>query len=254
MVQQPKQTEHFIMRFTTLAAAALAVMTAAAAQAATVPFLVDNPTTARTAPSIAGTVNGVGFTMTGFTTTDALTPRTAANVGYGDAGAGFGFGVAGVTGSIPAGQSKGTPTTAGPYTIDGIGVNKNEGLRISFAQTVLVTSFLFALVDRFDDVYVVVDGQAGQRYGLVNGVPNDPSTVILNNPLVVALTGRVFDIVGGFPNPECATTSSNPCGGANDLFQLQGADVTPVPLPAALPLLAAAFGGLALFRRRAAAA
>ena len=219
------------MTKTTALAAALAVTLTGAAQA-------DTFTTGAeigTAGSIRATVGDLGLTFTGFTVDDDLGNVQSALVGFD----GMGFGVAGVFGTGGT-DANGNTIVAGDSTIDGIGIDMNELLRLEFDRTVKITSLAFGGVDDFDDFYIAVTDEDGVR------ISNQGTMLGVFEPLV----GRSFDIVAGYPNQNCTTSASQPCGGATDSFQLTGATVAAVPVPAALPLLGLALGAIGVAGRR----
>ncbi len=225
-----------------LYAAALAVMTASlvagGARSATIVTDFAGP---GSAAAISGTASGIPFTLTGFTVRDDLTGERAARVGYD----GRGFGVVGQT-QTGGRDATGRRVVPGDFTIDGTGIDKNELLRLTFARQVTLTDLQFGFVDDYDDFYIAITGRPSSGVRISNqGKALQP---------FAALTGRSFDIVAGFPNPNFP---GQVAGGGNDSFQLTGVDVAAIPLPAALPMLAfatAALGLVARRRRRARAA
>lgn len=243
------------MRVILVPAAIAAASLASAVSAAPLPFIpVSGVTGASSGPAAAGvsydailgTVNGVGFTMTGVTLPDDRSPETAAEVQF-DAN---GFGVDGVTGDAdaPGGVDAETnPVSAGPATIDGVedgpgGVERNELLRIVFDTPVNIFGLDFNLLDEKDDVFLAIDGTPVGRFGFGGDESLNFGGLDLLDGVVI--TGTTLDIMAGFPNEKTGG------GGENDLFQIQGADVAPVPLPAALPMLAAALGAAGWIGRR----
>ncbi len=185
--------------------------------------------------SLDATISGLGLTFTGFTVDDDLTNERAALVGFD----GTGFGVDGVTGTGGR-DANGNVIVAGPSTIDGIGVDRNELLRLVFDRKVTISALAFGGVDDFDDFYIAVTGQQGVR------ISNQGNQLGVFMPIV----GTSFDIVAGYPNQDCTTSSHEACGGHTDSFQLTGATVAPIPVPAALPLLAVGLGALGMAGRR----
>ena len=212
-------------------AAALALALTGAAQADT--FTTD--AMPGTAGSIAATVGGIDVMFTGFTVNDDLGGMQSVMVGFD----GMGFGVAGVSGTGGT-DANGNPVVAGDATIDGLGIDRNELLRLTFGQTVELSSLEFAGVDDFDDFFIAVTGQQGVR------ISNQGTMLGTFEPI----TGSSFDIVAGYPNQNCTTSAGQACGGATDSFQLTGATVAAVPVPAALPLLALALGAMGAAGRR----
>ena len=227
-----------------LATAAAAILFGGTASAAPLTFDVDSPFAGGGVfGSITGTIGGVGFTMTGATVNDDLSVSGSANVGF-DA-ANNGFGVAGVSGAATA-NNVGTPGAATDVTIDGIDQDENERLRIVFDTAVTISGLFFNDLDSFDDVALVIDGGPTRRFELSgSSFPSDNAALDLGS---VVLTGTTLDIIAGFPNPDTGF------GGLNDLVQLSGAHVAPVPVPAALPLLGAGLGLLGWLGRRRRAA
>ncbi|TNC74599.1 PEP-CTERM sorting domain-containing protein [Rubellimicrobium roseum] len=184
---------------------------------------------------IAGSINGFRFTMQGYTLNDDLTNQRVRRVGF-DAG---GFGVSALTGTGGR-DANGNTVTASPFSIDGLGYNRNELLRITFETDVKISGFTFGLVDDNDDFYIAVTGQPGVRI-------SNPGSAFTSTPLM----GRSFDIMAGYPNQTCRLTSTTgACGGNNDQFKLTSVAVAPVPLPASMPLLAAGLGLLGWMSRR----
>ncbi len=190
------------------------------------------------ASSIDGTVSGLAVQFSAFTLDDDLGNMRAARVGYD----GRGFGVAGLSGTGGK-DANGKRIRASDFFIDGLGVDRNELLQLRFGTTVTISALQFAGVDDFDDFYIAVSGQPGMR------LSNQGTSLGTFLPL----TGRSFDIMAGFPYQSCKTSPTQACGGHTDSFQLTGVTVAAVPLPAALPLLAAAIGvlGFVAHRRRA---
>lgn len=201
------------------------------AHAATAPFMTDvaDPTQAM---SIDASVSGFNFTVTGFTLNDDRSNEQAAAVRFNNGT----FGVKGVTG-VGGKDPSGNDVAGGQNTIDGIGIDMNELLRITFDNEVRLKNLQFKGLDDFDDVFVAVTGMDGVRYS------NQPNGS-LNN--FEELVGTSFDIMAGYPNPN----SSGVGGGDTDKFALSGADVSPVPVPAALPLLAMGLGAMGFVARR----
>ncbi|MEM9795305.1 MAG: hypothetical protein AAF919_02380 [Pseudomonadota bacterium] len=228
---------------TFLTAAALA-LTATAASASTIStFSFDMPG-AQNGAALTGTAGGVGFTMTGFVVNDDLSVQSSANV---NVDAGGRIGVDGVSGNVsPGGPSN--PTVAGPATIDGVGVNQNEMLRITFDRAIRISSLQFDFVDSRDDVYLSFGNFSG-RFGF--GGDTSLNVGDLAGLGTLDIVGRTLDIVAGFPNETCTTSPQQPCGGGNDLFALSGVGISPVPLPASGMLLAGGLlAGGAFARRR----
>ena len=229
-----------------LALATAFALSAGAAAAATIGFskgsaLVENAASAR------GTIGGIGFTARGFVTDDAIATRTAALVTL----RATGFGVGGLSGNASTPASN--PNVAGPGTIDGLGRDRNELLEITFDQEVRIGALTFSFLDMLDDVYVSMGNFTG-RFGFGGNTKANRGAVqtrlgtLANLP---ELKGSVLLIAAGYPNQTCTTSATQPCGGANDLFALEGAEIAPVPLPAgAVLLVTALLGAGALLRRR----
>ena len=241
-----------MIRTTALALAAVAALSASAASAATVSDFVVAETPG-SVTSITGTVGGIGFTATAETVDDRLRSTGAANVTF----VAGGFGVDGQSGTSPHAQSD--PNRATTNTIDGIGVDKNELLRITFDREVSISALRFGMIDPIDDVFIRMGDFAG-RFGF-GGDTSLNAGAVASAIDQLSLRGTTLDIVAGIPNATCTTRGSRHCGGATDLFTFTGVafadvnQVAPVPLPAGGLLLLtslAAAGGLA--RRRANAA
>ena len=186
--------------------------------------------------------------MSALRVSDSLATIGSANVTYlpGE----MTFGVDGVGGAANTPGSN--PNVAGPNTIDGTGVDSNELLRITFDREVVLNDLEFSFLDPLDDVYVAMGDFAG-RFGF--GGNTSMNRGGLDGLASLMLTGTVLDIVAGFPNETCTTSATQACGGANDIFALSGADITPtvapVPLPAGgLLLLSGLLGAGAWGRRR----
>lgn len=215
-----------------LTAAALSALVAVPVQAATSGFLSD-VASGTTATSISGTINGLNYTATGYTLNDDRSNEQQVLVRYKNGS----FGVKGVTGT-GGDDPSGNPVQGGQNTIDGIGIDMNELLRLTFDVTVNLKQLSFKGLDDFDDVFVALTGQDGIRYS------NQPDGKLEN---FQSLIGTSFDIMAGFPNPDFP---GQVAGGDTDKFALSGADVSPVPLPAALPMLAFGMGALGFVSRR----
>lgn len=237
--------------FTSLAAAATIALCATAASAAVIDFSTTTSGSLTNQTSISGTINGIEYTARGFRGDDNMGSIGAAGVSLYTEG----FGVDGVAGSItsPSSSDASDVTTASDRTIDGLGVDLNEFLEITFAQDVSITDLTFSFLDRLDDVYVRMNGFEG-RYGFVDGTGIASGGAVLPNTGRLAglpvLTGRVLIIGAGYPNQDCTTSASQRCGGGNDLFALRGADVSAVPLPAGGVLLLSGIAAVGAFKRR----
>ncbi|MBF9031025.1 VPLPA-CTERM sorting domain-containing protein [Rhodobacterales bacterium HKCCE3408] len=116
--------------------------------------------------------------------------------------------------------------------IDGLG--GNNVIFFLFDRTVRLLGATFSNVDSVDDVV----------YAALDAVPPGdfaagflPIEVMAGRTGILSVSdnGRFFAF-GGLQN--------------NDIFRLNSITVAAVPVPAGLPLLAAALGGLAFFRRR----
>ena len=212
------------VRSVAAAAVSLAVLGAVTSAQASVVFDFAGLASGNEGPFTSATAGGITVTGTASNTDGTKTPVAYLDDVFNSNPAGLGVCSEGLTGgecSIPSDDN----------------VTSGETLTLSFTDAVTTNPITVTLDPIFfrDANHLTIFDESGVGNGLIDIVIDGGSVMVLTlaAQLGTPLTGSTFDFTYN-----------------NQQFYIQNMTVTPVPLPAALPLFLSALAGLAFIGRR----